>query len=290
MNLAWTNGARSWLAIAAAGLFTLATGLVAGCANSSGGAACDPECPTFYECCGGTGGPSCRDIVNDPTNCGGCGVTCPSGICREASCVPGTGPTDGGTAGTDGGAGGDCRPSCSADQRCCGTSCVSRSGVAVGSDGRSDPSFGSCNGCGIACDAERASACSVPGGGAGTPRCMCGSLDQCNTGELCVPEAGTFTCVSTGNDPNNCGGVGIRCGTGESCVGGTCQCGSTGGACSGGQACCGTGCVDLQTDFQNCGFCGTACTPSADRCTAGNCACGSGPVCDLDYVCTGGSC
>ncbi|HHH29917.1 MAG TPA: hypothetical protein ENK57_16445 [Polyangiaceae bacterium] len=73
---------------------------------------------------------------------------------------------------------------------------------------------------------------------------------------------------------------------------GACDCSTEPGigACPAGQDCCAGGCVDLQTDATNCGFCGSACTVSADRCTAGNCACGSGPVCDRDRVCSGGSC
>jgi hypothetical protein len=62
------------------------------------------------------------------------------------------------------------------------------------------------------------------------------------------------------------------------------------GPCGAGQTCCSAGCVDLATDFDNCGYCNTQCTPSADHCEAGNCRCGDGPVCDLDYACTGGSC
>lgn len=270
MNLAWTNRAL------AASLFALAMGLGAGCANGNADT-CDPACPTFHECCGASDGVACRDVVNDPNNCGGCGVTCPSGMCREARCVPGTAPVDGGMIGTDSGSGGNCSPSCSAEQRCCGSTCISRNGVALGTNGQSDPSFSACSGCGIACDPQRASACSVPGGGSGNPRCMCGVEDQCPTGQLCVPQAGSFTCVSTGNDPNNCGGVGIRCAMGESCNAGTCQCGTTGAACVTGQACCSTGCVDLQSDAMNCGACGNACD-AGETCQAGACVCGSGPT------------
>ncbi len=73
---------------------------------------------------------------------------------------------------------------------------------------------------------------------------------------------------------------------------GSCDCTTEAGVgpCPSGQTCCGGGCTDIDTDFDNCGFCGTVCTTSADRCVAGMCACGTGPVCDLDYPCTGGSC
>ncbi len=74
---------------------------------------------------------------------------------------------------------------------------------------------------------------------------------------------------------------------------GVCDCsGEPGiGACPAGQDCCSNGCVDLQTDFNNCGFCGATCTPTTDNCSAGMCRCGTSPGgCDRDRVCTAGSC
>jgi hypothetical protein len=62
------------------------------------------------------------------------------------------------------------------------------------------------------------------------------------------------------------------------------------GPCPAGQTCCTGGCTDPLTDLDNCGVCGSACTESSDRCTAGACACGGGPPCDLIGVCTAGSC
>ena len=73
---------------------------------------------------------------------------------------------------------------------------------------------------------------------------------------------------------------------------GTCDCSTADGVgpCPAGETCCGGGCTSLATDFDNCGFCGTMCTTSADTCAAGVCRCGTGPVCDLDYPCTAGTC
>lgn len=62
------------------------------------------------------------------------------------------------------------------------------------------------------------------------------------------------------------------------------------GACAAGQTCCAMGCTDTRTDFDNCGSCFAQCTNQADRCTAGECACGTGPVCDFINECSGGSC
>ncbi len=73
---------------------------------------------------------------------------------------------------------------------------------------------------------------------------------------------------------------------------GTCDCSTEPGMgpCAEGMTCCASGCVDVQSDTANCGFCNSRCTVSADRCTMGTCMCGSGPACDLDRACTGGSC
>jgi hypothetical protein len=62
------------------------------------------------------------------------------------------------------------------------------------------------------------------------------------------------------------------------------------GPCASGLTCCTSGCVDVTTDFDNCGFCNAQCTVSADHCEARECRCGAGPVCDLDTACVGGSC
>jgi hypothetical protein len=73
---------------------------------------------------------------------------------------------------------------------------------------------------------------------------------------------------------------------------GTCDCTTEDGvgACPTARLCCGDGCVDTQTDFMNCGFCGTVCTTQADRCVGGDCRCGTGPACDKVVRCVAGSC
>lgn len=75
-------------------------------------------------------------------------------------------------------------------------------------------------------------------------------------------------------------------------VEGACECTTAAGdgPCAESDTCCSAGCVDVQVDALNCGFCGAACTGSSDRCVAGNCACGDGPPCDLDYPCVDGVC
>ncbi len=62
------------------------------------------------------------------------------------------------------------------------------------------------------------------------------------------------TCVDYLTDPNNCGGCGVACGTGQICDTGTCV-----STCPLGQTLCGAECVDLTSDPLNCGGCGIAC-------------------------------
>lgn len=59
-------------------------------------------------------------------------------------------------------------------------------------------------------------------------------------------------------DPENCGACGNKCPAGQACVFGTCGCPAGLTACGPGQ-CSDAECVDTQTDFFNCGTCGTVC-------------------------------
>lgn len=247
--------------------------MAAGC-SSNPTASCEGASPSpTYQCCASSSGPPAWiDIFNDPRNCGGCGTVCLAGqFCRAGTCA-GAPATDGG------GPTGMCTPACASSQRCCGTSCIGRSGVALGSDGRADPTFMNCSSCGAACEPDRASACSVPGGGMGTPRCMCGVFDQCPAGRMCLRSGTDFQCVDLMNDPNNCGMPGRRCdAASEDCVAGVCTaraCPAEGSPCSGSESCCESGCTDLMTDPMNCGMCGLACTPG-ETCSGGMCRCGT---------------
>src|SRR6185312_9563056 len=62
----------------------------------------------------------------------------------------------------------------------------------------------------------------------------------------------------------NCGTCGNACGTGASCVSGTCSC-----TVSGQQLCSGS-CIDTNSNTSNCGSCGHACT-GGQTCTNGTC-------------------
>ncbi len=254
--------------------------LILGCANDRDTSfACDPNCPSGFTCCGPTDTPICRDLSNDPDNCGACGLACPSvrPRCSRGACVaiPGTDAgmgTDATVGRSDAGIPqGNCRPSCSSNERCCDTTCVGRT-VPSGTDGRDDPSFTNCGGCEMACDAQRATGCSLAS--TGMPGCMCGLEGQCAFDEMCVAGPTGFFCVNLDTDPLHCGEVGHACGQGETCNAGVCRCG-TGDTCEDGQACCGGACIETDADDMNCGGCGVTCGPE-EACRGGMCICGTG--------------
>lgn len=271
--------------------FVAAAAVVGSIVFATGCGGGDRECGAFEARCETSPGTTtCVATSNDPDNCGGCGNVCSSGVCRAGSCAVGG---DGGPAGGDGGEPvGDCMPTCSSAQQCCGTGCVERS-VTLGADGRSSSSFQNCNGCGVACDEMRASGCSVPTGGS-APQCMCGNFPQCTGSDICVlGSSGTFRCVSLSTDPDNCGEIGNECAEGELCSAGECVCGSTGGSCPDTQACCDGACIDVTADPANCGACGNVCGDQATSCQDGACRCGDEPACaapvgtDLGELCCG---
>lgn len=257
----------------------LSLSLALGCSGGGGrggdsgtSGSCSPACTSGQACCASGASHVCAAFSSDPNHCGGCGVSCGGGSCVSGSCVGGS---DGG--GIDSSMPGMCSPSCSSAQRCCGTSCANRQAPAGVLDGRGDTSFSNCNGCGLACDADRASVCGQQLGGSGPPQCLCGNFAQCPVGQVCASSGGTFTCADLSSDPANCGAVGNACAEGESCVGGSCGCGGTGAACTAGQACCGGACVDVSSNAMNCGSCGMACA-GGETCSGGSCGCGSSGV------------
>lgn len=70
-------------------------------------------------------------------------------------------------------------------------------------------------------------------------------------------------CIDLRVDTNHCGRCGVKCGKGQTCVKGQCQCPT-------GQTLCNGTCVDLTKDRSHCGKCGTQCKGDA-QCSQGVC-------------------
>lgn len=267
--------------------------LMASCAGDDPAGADCGGCSSGNLCCEVAGvGPMCRDTQTDSTHCGGCGIRCAAGQTCSGGTCQGSVPADG-SVGLDSGPS-MCGSACTSSQRCCGSSCVDRQ-VTSGTDGRANSSFRNCNGCGNACNMDRASACSVPLGMGGTPRCLCGNSPECAAGFVCAAGAGgAFTCINTQTDRNNCGRVGNVCPGAETCSGGVCGCGSI--TCGAGTSCCGGACIPTDSDPNNCGGCDIVCGAQGTSCEGGMCKCGSGPACrktmgtDKGQICCANSC
>ncbi|HUB09144.1 MAG TPA: hypothetical protein VMB50_19215 [Myxococcales bacterium] len=102
-----------------------------------------------------------------------------------------------------------------------------------------------------------------------------------NVGACCQDFLAT-TCADLATDPQNCGGCGEQCPSGQTCANGVCS-GSV-SPCLGGRrgaycdldagpafvCCLGGGCPDLETDSANCGYCGNACQTGL-ACLNGQC-------------------
>jgi hypothetical protein len=207
------------------------------CAGIADGTSCgfgwSSGSPIFGTCCGG----ECVNIADDPANCGGCGQACASGQC-VASPLGGSVCTPPPAAA--------CPLSCAPGSVCLGTTCQS-----------------------VTCESVFSGFCPAQDG---------------NVGVCAAADAGTgYTCVDLTNDPANCGAVGVVCPAGQSCRGSVCT--GTSAPCDVpgaldklcnldagfGWVCCqGRGCVDLNSDSQSCGACGTTC-PSGQSCTQGVC-------------------
>jgi hypothetical protein len=216
-------------------------------------------CPSGTAACG----PKCIDLQVSPENCGACGKkcgalsTCQGGVCK-----------------------------CQSGAISCGGACLS---------GRTDDN---CGACGVVCGAGTKCQLDFSGGALvykcrpwfGTS-CSAG-LTQCQTFDPMGP--GTTVCADIQNDVKHCGGCNQDCTKGPPPTGGDwCfgfgQCYCVAGKCKNGctapfQLCGGSTCTDVQTDPQNCGFCGTRCGPGLS-CVAGQCR-----ACSASETKCGGTC
>ncbi len=243
------------------------------CAAPTGGSAscvagaCRGLCAGGRALCGAgvNGGGVCRDINNDPNNCGACGHTCDAPSGGVATC-----------------ANGYCAGACANPLAACGAT-VNGGGACV--DVRSDVS--NCGSCGHGCFA--------PTGG--TVACVSGACaGGCPLGQLICGggTSGGGACVDVRSDASNCAGCGHVCfapsGGSALCAGSACV-----GACAPGRQVCSGGsdgggvCSDLTSDANNCASCGHACTAptgGSASCIASACAgnCAGGAI-----VCGGGA-
>jgi hypothetical protein len=231
---------------------------------------CGLACGAGTVCCGTTGdggAQRCNDLRSDPSNCGGCGLTCaPGQSCQNGVCGCNSMQTDcKGTCRTTGSdpdncgacdricpvdlrfcAGGSCQPCSSAGQVACNGSCV---------DTTSDQ--GNCGSCGKPCQ---------PGQACSGGMCVASSCAlSCQPGSICCGggDAGGQFCTDPRFDRSNCGGCGITCAAGQTCQSGRCGCDAM-------QTDCGGVCRLLLADPDNCGMCGNVCP-------AGSRFCGTGP-------------
>jgi Notch-like protein len=136
---------------------------------------------------------------------------------------------------------------------------------------------------GCDCDDERADVRPTRGAVRGAPE-LCDGIDNDCNGRIDEAAQCCAGCESLGSE---------RSARADVCTeAGECDCaGEPGtGACAAGMQCCSGGCVDLDSDMDNCGICGAACTISSDSCTSGECRCGTDLPCVLDAACTAGSC
>ncbi len=239
------------------------------------------------------------DLQNDARNCGGCGITCSSGVkCERGRCAGGGEPTLPLPPRSDGSGGqvqiGICPLAAG------GTTCV---------DLQTDPVH--CGTCGNACPTGmfcglgacvsldklpdgtrppavvRASCPQAPpptsGGDAGVGGCPVALPDACKG------PAGDLYCTNLRFDNASCGACGVPCPAGAYCRDGRCSDpGSTepgspvpAPTCRQPFKLCtdpfgGTHCTDLATDVRNCGGCDIACG-AGTRCLAGQCVTGEKP-------------
>lgn len=223
---------------ALASIAALATSLVFGCTN-------DYDEFDYHDSpfTGGKGGSSASGGsagINISGGSGGSGATGASAG-SGGSAATGGSAGSGGSGATGGSAGSGGGSGCNPGENLCGGNCIAN-------DDQQN-----CGGCNNDCGAQ---GLTCVGG-----FCSCTNNNQCNPGNCAISQL----C--------DCGGT--TCQPGETCErqGGNVRCTCNGGgSCTAGQICCATGdCTDTDTDTQNCGGCGRACSPG-QTCNNGTCS------------------
>ncbi|MBS2031260.1 MAG: hypothetical protein JST54_25400, partial [Deltaproteobacteria bacterium] len=197
---------------------------------------CETSCqPNESMCTSGDGGASCANLLTDNQNCGSCatacsdGTMCSGGTCQTTCAAPLV------VCNTDGGAGDYCADEQNDPLNCggCGTSCSTHNnGAAVCILGSCafvcDGSHLDCNhsladGCEVddLTDLDNCGACgnSCPTPTHGVRGCLSGTcgIASCAPGYADCDHSAANGCEVSLNDPQNCGGCGVVCGTGSHC-------------------------------------------------------------------------
>jgi hypothetical protein len=258
------------------------------CASVNGRSQCTSTCGTVTpDMCGA----SCTNLQTNPENCGTCGQSC-SFPNTQAKCVAGhcaVATCNTGFADCNGNPGDGCEASLSRAETCgsCTVSCSGTAALCANMGGRfqctSSCAPATPDNCGTVCtnlqtDADNCGKCghlcSLPNAQA---RCVAGScaVASCNPGFGDCNSTPADGCEASLSRAETCGSCTVSCsGTTMLCanMSGRFQCGNS---CAGATPNnCGARCANLQTDAQNCGTCGHACSlPNAQaRCVAGSCA------------------
>ena len=211
------------------------------CANGlvCSGGMCQLSCLGGSTKCGNL----CVDIKNDPANCGMCGTMCAyanaGAYCGNSVC--GLGACNAGFANCNKLTPDGCEIATTTDpNNCggCGVKCAyANAGATCGNStcglGACNAGFANCNnnaldGCEVATtsDINNCGGCGTKCSNAnGSPSCSNSACSiACNAGYAnCNNNAADGCEVNTTSDVNNCGGCGIKCGNGATCVAGVCK-------------------------------------------------------------------
>ena len=209
---------------------------------------CVAECiaPHLGDCNGRLEDGCETSLLDDPKNCGACGNACPPGVtCRLGTCGCAAGLTE------------------------CSNICVDL-----------QSSNAHCGACGDRCTPPDDAAAPPPNSEYGCVAGECGKLRctgdnhtrwaDCN-GDLLEPNSDgcEIDVGANGQDPENCGGCGIKCAPGQICraIDDVPQC-----ICKPNEEMCGTAewpiCADIRTDTEHCGACGYVCPRKPSETTA----------------------